>query len=91
LHIWQQDLRHMHLGSSFLWLSLKDYFGKFKLKQLVCEPHAHNEPPNKLLRKIGARKIKTYETIPHPICLKQMVSRYEIDKDSFKELTTTFE
>jgi [ribosomal protein S5]-alanine N-acetyltransferase len=80
LHIWEADLRHKKLGRTLLYKSLKYYFQHFQLKTIICEPNAENKAPNNLLLRLGFKKIKTYETIPHLICLKQEVTRYKLDK-----------
>src|SRR3990167_2232521 len=76
LHIWKPEARHKKLGYSFFWLSLQYYFKYFDLKRIYCQPNAHNNEPNKLLRGLGFKLVKHYKTIPHPICFEQYVNLY---------------
>ncbi|MBT8221295.1 MAG: GNAT family N-acetyltransferase [Bacteroidia bacterium] len=85
LHIWQPDVRQSGFGSRFLKKTIPYYFKNFDLEYLICEPYAHNPAPNRILKKIGFRFIKKYETIPGSINFYQEVNRYEIDKVNFEK------
>jgi len=51
------------------------------LNKIIVEPKASNKGPNNLFAKLGFEIVKTYETIPHPVCFKQIVNRYEISPE----------
>jgi RimJ/RimL family protein N-acetyltransferase len=86
LHLWQSGSREKGLGSKFLKLCIPQYFEKFKLKNLFCEPYAENTAPNKTLEKLGFEFIKQYETIPGWINFRQPVNRWLMSFDRYRSL-----
>ena len=86
LHIWHDQHRNKGLGTTFLKLTIPHYFNILALQTLICEPYAQNPAPNKTLTKLGFSFMKSYETTPGPINLKQVVSRYEITKEQSQKL-----
>lgn len=83
LHLWKPDKRQQGIGSSLVRLSLPYYFRNFQLKELYCEPHAHNLAPNRTLERTGFQFVEEYETIPGWIQFKQPVKRWRMSRDSF--------
>ena len=59
LHIWRADLRGKGHGPHLFCLAAVDFYERFKLKRIVCEPKADNPPPNRLLQRIGFPLIST--------------------------------
>ncbi|MEO1033517.1 MAG: GNAT family protein [Bacteroidota bacterium] len=84
LHMWKVDKRRSGLGFKFLQLSIREYFKRFKLKTIICEPNSENKAPNKTLTKLGFKFIKRYETKPSAIALFQTVNHYELDRNDFQ-------
>ena len=82
LHMWQSQNRKSGLGFEFLKLAIPNFFDRFKLKVLYCEPFAKNEPPNKTLPKLGFTFEKTYDTVPGWINFHQPVNRWKLLKES---------
>ncbi len=80
LHMWDASLRQNGLGRRFVELSITEYFEKFELQYLICEPYAANPAPNKTLPKLGFEFVRSYETVPGKICFPQMVNRYELPR-----------
>lgn len=83
LHMWEGTKRQKGLGSQFVERCILVYFKTFQLKKLICEPYANNPAPNKVVKKLGFKFIKTYETIPGGICFMQFVNKYELSRESF--------
>lgn len=83
LHLWENDKRKSGLGLEFLKLTLPYFFKNLYLKTLVCEPYSENIAPNRTLKKLGFKLVRTYETIPGLINFKQMVNRYELTNTEF--------
>ena len=81
LHLWNPTRRKSGMGQQLVSQSIPYYFENFRLKRLLCEPNAFNNPPNRTLPKVGFRHIKTYETTPGPINFFQTVNRWEILPD----------
>ena len=83
LHIWEPLMRNKGLGSRFLSLSIAYYFEQFALQRIICTPKATNTPPNKTLSKVGFEFLGPLETVPHPICFKQIVNQYILERNDF--------
>ena len=78
LHVMEPRLRRRGYGHRFFALTLQEYFRRFQLKLIVCEPSARNPGPNRLLQKLGFTIARTYRTIPGPLNREHEVHRYEI-------------
>jgi RimJ/RimL family protein N-acetyltransferase len=78
LHMIEPQLRRAGYGHRFFGMSLQQYFRRFELALIVCEPSARNPGPNRLLQRLGFTIAKTYRTIPSVINLEHEVNRYEI-------------
>jgi RimJ/RimL family protein N-acetyltransferase len=59
LHMWRADLRGKGHGPFLFCLAAVDFYERFKLKRIICEPKADNPPPNRLLQRIGFPLIST--------------------------------
>ena len=59
LHMWRADLRGKGHGPHLFCLAAVDFYERFKLKRITCEPKADNPPPNRLLQRIGFPLIST--------------------------------
>lgn len=86
LHMWNTPNRKKGLGLQFVKNSIPFYFKHFHLKQLICEPYAHNPAPVRTLPKLGFEFEREYVTIPGKICFQQLVRRYRLEKEKFEEL-----
>ena len=84
LHIWNSKYRKAGVGTNLIQQTMPHYFDKFKLEKLICEPYAENHAPNKVLKKVGFKFIKNYQTIPGWLAFYQTVNRYELTIDDFK-------
>jgi RimJ/RimL family protein N-acetyltransferase len=60
LHVWRADLRGKGHGAHLFCLAALDFYERFKLKRMVCEPKADNPSPNRLLQRIGFPLISTH-------------------------------
>lgn len=59
LHMWRAGLRGKGHGAHLFCLAAVDFYKRFKLKRIICEPKADNSPPNRLLQRIGFPLIST--------------------------------
>jgi [ribosomal protein S5]-alanine N-acetyltransferase len=59
LHMWRADLRGKGHGPHLFCLAAVDFYERFQLKHIICEPKADNAPPNRLLQRIGFPRIST--------------------------------
>jgi RimJ/RimL family protein N-acetyltransferase len=52
LHMWRANLRGKGCGPFLFCMAAVDFYERFKLKRIICEPKADNKPPNRLLHRI---------------------------------------
>ena len=81
LHIWQAERRHCGCATNLLNPSIKQFFVRFEVAELYCEPFAQNPAPNNALPKAGFEFVATYETTPGWITFYQTVNQWVIDRE----------
>src|SRR5262245_45189484 len=59
LHMWRADLRGKGHGAHLFCLAAVDFYKRFNLKRIICEPKADNPAPNRLLQRIGFPLVST--------------------------------
>jgi RimJ/RimL family protein N-acetyltransferase len=59
LHMWRADLRGKGHGPYLFCLAAVNFYERFKLKRIICEPKAGNSPANRLLQRTGFPLIST--------------------------------
>ena len=59
LHMWRADLRGKGHGAHLFCLAAADFYERFNLKRIICEPKADNPAPNRLLQRIGFPLVST--------------------------------
>lgn len=87
LHMWDEAHRKSGGGSSFVTLCLAQFFEKYNLKRIVCEPNADNPAPNRVLEKLGFNFIKKHEKVPGFINYHQPLNRWVLERDVFLGIT----
>jgi RimJ/RimL family protein N-acetyltransferase len=78
LHVVEPACRRRGYGHRFFVKSLEEYFRRFELNLIVCEPSSRNPGPNRLLQKLGFTVTRTYRTIPSDVNREHDVNHYEI-------------
>jgi RimJ/RimL family protein N-acetyltransferase len=78
LHMIDTRFRQRGYGHRFFLLCLQEFFARFELQIIVCEPSSTNPGPNRLLQRLGFDVVKTYRTVPSDLNLEHEVNRYEI-------------
>jgi len=53
LHMWDAGRRGRGIGGRLFCLSALDFYERFQVRSIVCEPSAGNILPNRMLQKIG--------------------------------------
>jgi len=81
LHMWRSDLRGKGYGPSLFCLAALDFYGRFGLQSIICEPKSENPMPNRMLRKIGFPLLKTYVGTSSELSAVCELNRYEIRRD----------
>jgi RimJ/RimL family protein N-acetyltransferase len=81
LHMWRADLRGKGHGGHLFCLAAVDFYKRFKLKRIVCEPKADNLPPNRLLQQIGFPLISTRIGRSSELSAICKLNRYDIVRE----------
>lgn len=81
LHMWRTDLRGKGYGSRLFCLSALDFYERFTLKRIICEPKADNPMANRMLKKVGFPLILTHVAASSEISVVCELNRYDILRD----------
>ena len=81
LHMWRADLRGRGYGPRLFCLSALDFYDRFNLKRIICEPKADNLMANRVLQKIGFPLILTHVAAGSELAFVCELNRYEIVRD----------
>src|SRR6516164_5900873 len=81
LHMWRADLRGKGYGPRLFCLSALDFYDRFKLKRIMCEPKADNPMANRALKKIGFPLVLTHVAASSELSVVCELNRYEILRD----------
>ena len=78
LHMWRADLRGKGYGPRLFCLSALDFYERFNLKRIICEPKADNPMANRMLKKIGFPLVLTHVAAGSDLGVVCELNRYEI-------------
>jgi RimJ/RimL family protein N-acetyltransferase len=81
LHMWRADLRGKGYGPRLFCLSALDFYERFNLKRIICEPKADNPMANRMLTKIGFPLVLTHVAASSELSIVCELNRYEIVRD----------
>jgi RimJ/RimL family protein N-acetyltransferase len=81
LHMWRADLRGKGYGPRLFCLSALDFYQRFNLKQIICEPKADNPMANRMLQRIGFPLVFTHVAAGSELSVVCELNRYEILRD----------
>jgi len=81
LHLWRSDLRGKGYGPRLFCLSALDFYQRFNLKRIICEPKADNPMANRMLKKIGFPLVLTHVAASSELSVVCELNRYEILRD----------
>jgi len=80
LHMWRADLRGKGYGPRLFCLSALDFYERYNLKRIICEPKADNPMANRLLQKIGFPLVLTRVGVSSELAFVCELNRYEIQR-----------
>ena len=89
LHVWRSDLRGKGYGPPLFCLAALDFYERFQLKSIICEPRAANPMPNRMLRKIGFPLLETYVGASSELSVVCEINRYDIRRDVAERYLTS--
>jgi RimJ/RimL family protein N-acetyltransferase len=81
LHIWRSDLRGKGYGPALFCLAVLEFYERFKLDRMICEPKANNPVPNKMLHKIGFPLVSTRIGRSSELSIVCELNRYDIIRE----------
>jgi len=81
LHLWRADLRAKGHGAHLFCLAVVDFYRRFNLRQMICEPKADNLAANRLLRRIGFPLICTRVGKSSELSAVCKLNRYDIVRE----------
>jgi RimJ/RimL family protein N-acetyltransferase len=85
LHVWDKASRGKGYGGPLFCLAAIEFFERFELKTIHCEPSASNAAPNKLLQRIGFPLVQTRIAASSELSLVCELNRYEILRETAEE------
>ena len=89
LHMWRADLRGKGYGPRLFCLSALDFYERFNLKRIICEPKADNPMANRMLKKIGFPLVLTHVAAGSELSVVCELNRYEILRDIVERYAVT--
>lgn len=78
LHMWRADLRGRGYGPRLFCLSALDFYERFNLKRIMCEPKADNPMANRMLQKLGFPLVLTHVAAGSELAFVCELNRYDI-------------
>ena len=78
LHMWRTDLRGHGYGALLFCRSAIDFYDRFNLKRIICEPKADNATPNRMLQKVGFPLVLNHVAASSELTPPAEVNRYAI-------------
>jgi RimJ/RimL family protein N-acetyltransferase len=78
LHMWRADLRGKGYGPRLFCLAALDFYERFRLRYMICEPKSDNPFPNRMLRKIGFPLILVHVAAASTWTVVSELNRYAI-------------
>lgn len=81
LHMWDGGLRGKGFGGTLFCLAALEFFERFRLKEIVCEPSRGNPAPNEMLRRVGFRLIGTRVGASSDLSLVTDLNTFAIERD----------
>jgi RimJ/RimL family protein N-acetyltransferase len=81
LHMWRADLRGKGYGPRLFCLAALDFYERFALRYMICEPKSDNPFPNRMLRRIGFPLILVHVAAASTWTGVSELNRYAILRD----------
>ena len=90
LHIWRADLRGKGYGPHLFCLAALDFYERFKLQRMICEPKADNPAANHLLQRIGFPLVSTRTGAGSDLGMICELNRYNIVREVAENFLATY-
>jgi RimJ/RimL family protein N-acetyltransferase len=80
LHLWVGELRGRGHGAILFCRSVVEFYERFSLRSMICEPSASNPAPNAMLRRIGFPLLFERSGRSSELSLETRLARYAIER-----------
>jgi hypothetical protein len=81
LHMWDANQRGKGTGGRLFCMSAMNFFERFQVREIVCEPSATNPHPNRMLQKVGFPLIGSRVGRSSDISKEMLLNTYVITKE----------
>lgn len=89
LHMWTPVARGKGYGATLFCLSALEFYDRFKLKTIHCEPCSVNPMPNRMFQKVGFELEKTYVAASSDLSAVCELNRYVIAQDRVRSFLSS--
>ena len=89
LHIWDAAARGRGFGARLFALSALDFYERFALNRIVCEPSAENPMPNRMLQKSGYALVGSRVGASSELSAIGRLNVYAIDRETAARVAAT--
>ena len=89
LHIWDAAARGRGHGARLFALSALDFYERFGLTRIVCEPKADNPMPNRMLQKSGYALLESRVGASSELSTICRLNVYSIDRETAARIAAT--
>ncbi len=91
LHMWEASMRGKGHGAKLFCLSAVEFFQRFQLEKIKCEPRASNPFPNGMLRKTGFCLVGSRVAASSELSLVCELNHYDILRSTAESYLKTIE
>jgi RimJ/RimL family protein N-acetyltransferase len=81
LHMWDVEARGKGFGPDLFCMSAVEFYDRFKLKEIFCEPKSDNPSPNRMLQRIGFPLLEQRTGAASEISAVSTLNRYLIQRE----------
>lgn len=78
LHIWDASMRGKGYGPTLFCKSALEFYQRFKLEQIKCEPRSINPYPNKMFARIGFPLVRTHTAASSELSIICELNTYDV-------------
>lgn len=81
LHVWKELERGKGYGPKWFCMSALDFYNRFQLHTVICEPRAENMLPNRMLQKVGFPLLSSRVAASSEISVVCKLNKYGIERE----------
>lgn len=85
LHMWDPTARGKGYGPVLFCLSAVEFYKRFALKHIKCEPRVSNPFPNRMFQKIGFPLVRTHTAASSELSIVCELNEYAVHLETAKD------